>query len=358
MDNDKIETNNKDIKRKKKDEKLSFSKNDENTILDRDVKIMQNKLNGLFIKDFEDELKSENNINRKKKANSHRKKYFSIIPKLNISNANTGNNYKKKMNIHIMNYINSKDNNYIYLKNNSNYNFPKTKNSFNFINFNKNINNANNKNKNKNYIFSYLNTDTSRNREKLHQRNLSSGIKNHIKNENNSENNKILFGTKLGLLSKINLKNNYNKKNLSRNFNNINSEMSRTKHSDYTNTLDKNNYMISPRTLEQKTNDNKIKNIEIYQDYKGLLNLKNDENNKHLRISNDGAKNLKGNINNRINLTNINNIGNHNNSFGINNNFIKKCYLNSGNIINNSNNIILNIQNYYNRKNNKTYENK
>ena len=321
---------------------LSFSKNEEKNNT-------QNKSNGLFIKDFDDELKSENNMNRKKKANSHRKKYFNMIPKLNISNVNIGNNYKKNMNMNIINYMNNKDKDLINLKNNNNnYNNIKVKNSFNFLNFNKNITI---KNKNKNHIF--LNTDLSNNKDKIHPRNLSSGIKRNIQNKN-VENNKILFGTKLGLLTKINTKNNYNIKYLSRN-NNKNDEMSRTKQSEYTKSLEKNNYIITPRTLEQKdTKKNRIKNIEISQNYKGMIHLNNVEKNNNWKINNYAMKDMKKTI---ANVNNINNIGNDNNSFGLNNNFINKCYLNKGNIINNNNNIILNIQNYYNRKANKAYEN-
>ena len=340
LDNEKICTNN---KTKKKGVILSFSKNEEKNNV-------HNKSNRLFIKDFDDEINSETSINRKKKANSHRKKYFNMIPKLNISNNNIGNNYKKNMNIHIINYINNKDKDFINLKNNnnSNYNNARIKNSFNFLNFNKNIT-FKNKN-NKNYIFAYLNTNMSRNKEIIHNRNLSSGIKRNMQNSNNGENNNLLLGTKLGLLTKVNLKNNYNVKNLSRN--NKNEEMSRTKQTEYTKSLEKNNYILTPRTLEQKSiNNNRIANIEISQNSKGMINLKNIEKNKNWKINNNGIKNIK-----KTNI-NINNIGNDNNSFRLNNNFINKCYLNKGNIINNNNNIILNIQNYYNRKNNKTYEN-
>ena len=321
---------------------LSFSKNEEKNNA-------QNKSNGLFLKDVDDELKSENNMNRKKKANSHRKKYFNMIPKLNISNVNIGNNYKKNMNMNIINYMNKKDKDFINLKNNNNnYNNIRVKNSVNFLNFNKNITI---KNKIKNHIF--LNTDLSNNKDKIHQRNLSSGIKRNIQNKN-VDNNKILFGTKLGLLTKINTKNNYNIKNLSRT-NNKNDEMSRTKQSEYTKSLEKNNYIITPRTLEQKdTKNNRIKNIEISQNYKGMINLNNVEKKNNWKINNYAMKNMKKTI---ANVNNINSIGNDNNSFGLNNNFINKCYLNKGNIINNNNNIILNIQNYYNRKANKTYEN-
>ena len=313
---------------------LSLSKADENALFDKDKNNKQNKSNGPIINKIDDELKIGHNLNRKKKANSHRKKHLNMIPKLNISNANIGNNnYKKNMNIHIMNYTSNNNN----INNISKYNNPKIKNSFNFYNINKKINLV----ENKNIIFSYLKTDLSQNKEKHHQRNLSSGIKNQIQIKNN--NNKILFSTKLGLLSKINANNIYNNKNnLSRNNNNYEMNMNRTKNTDFKKSIEKNHIIITPRTLEQKSTTNRIKNIDICQNFKGMINFKN-----------SGNKNMnKINING-INLNNINNMGNDNNSFGLNNNFINKCYLNRGNIINNNNNIILNIQNYYNRKNNK-----
>ena len=324
--NDKIFTINNTNINKTKNKKiiLSLSKGDENVIFDKEQNYKQNKSNGPIIKELEEDLKIEHNFYRKKKANSHRKKYLNMIPKLNISNAAVGNNkYKKEMNMHIMNYACN--------NNKNNYNNPKTKNSFNFFNFNKNINLI--ENKKKNYIFSYLKTDLSQNKEKHQQRNLSSGIKNQIqiRNTKNSENKKIIFNTKLGFLSKLNVNNIYNnKKNLSRNNNNnCEMKMNRTKNTDFQKSLEKNNLIISPRTLDQKSNTNRIKNIDICHNNKNKINI------------------------NGINLNNINNMGNDNNSFGLNNNFINKCYLNRGNIINNNNNIILNIQNYYNRKNNK-----
>ena len=319
---------------------LTLSKTDENKLFDKDKKHKQNKSNGPIIKDHEGELKIGHNLNRKKKANSHRKKYLNMIPKLNISNTNiSNNNYKKNKNIYIMNSTSNNQN----INNNSNYNNPKVKNSFNFYNFNKNINLID---KNKNYIFSYLKTNLSQNKENHHQRNLSNDIKSQIHITKNTDNNKILFNTKLGILSKINVNNTYNnKKNLSRN-NNINFDMNknRTKNTNFKKSLEKNHLIITPRTLEPKSTTNRIKNIDICQNFKGIINFNN---------KNSGNKNMnKINING-INLNNINSMENDNNSFGLNNNFINKCYLNRGNIINNNNNIILNIQNYYNRKNNK-----
>jgi len=306
-----------------------------------------------FKKEFNNAIKIESSIIKKKKANSHRKKYFNMIPKLN----NTNTNIKKNMNI----YINNKDIN-INLKNNSNFNNSISK--YNYSNY-KNIN----INKNKNYIFSYLNTVMPKTSEKDNRRNLSSGIKDKIQISKNSKN-KILFGTKLGLLSKINLKNNINnniimlninnnynnRKHLSRNNNKID-DISRTKYSYFTKSSEKYNYTykITPRTLEQKTNNNnRINNFSICQNYNGITNLKNIDKNKTIKITNDEIKKInKININD-INLSNINNMGN-NKNFGLNN-LINESYLNRANTINN--NIILNIQNYYNRKNNKTYEKK
>ena len=326
---------------------LSLSNNDENLILNNKKNNNQNKSLVPFKHIFEDEIKMENNIIAKKKANSHRKKFFNMIPKLNYINTNIDPNLKQKKNVYIMDYINNKD------INNSNYSI--SKNNYN----NKNINS----NKNKNYILSYLNSGIPKNTEKDNKRNLSSGIKDKIQISKTSKNKKILFGTKLGLLSKVNFKNNINnniirlninnnnynnRSHLSRN-NNKNEDINRTKYSEFTKSSEKYNYIISPRTLEQKNNNNnRVTNFNVCQNYNGITNLKNIEKHKTLKLGGgEKIKKLNG-----INLSNINNIGN-NNNLGLNN-LINENYLNRANTINN--NIILNIKNYYNRKNNRTYD--
>ena len=339
-------------KKNKNKETIPFlSKTDENIIIDKEKNSIKNKLNEPFIKDKEEELKRENNITGRKKTNNHRKKYLNIMPKLNISNLNISNNNKKKININFMNYINNKDNceNLNSNNNNSIFNNSKSRNNNSLNYYNKNMPS------NKNYIFSYLNKDYTKNKEKIHQRNLSNIIINQLHNSKTTENknNKILIATELGLLSKkknnikennIVIFNNYKNRNLSRN--NNNDEISRTKRLDLTKSLEKNHYIISPRSLIQNKNGNNKERKII-----GVLNLKEKEQNKKWNINTNKIKNINNiNINqNGINLTNINNIGN-------NNKFINKYYLNNGNIINNNNNIILNIKNYYNRKNNKTYD--
>ena len=344
-------TNRNNSKDKKRDVIPSLSKTHENIHSERG-KFNQTKSNRPVINE---DLKTENNIVIRKKANSHRKKFFNMIPKLNISNTINGNNYKKHMNSHTLNYSNNKDN-YINLNNN---NF-KVKNNYNSFNYNNIIN------KDKNSIYSYLNTDVSKYKEKgARRRNLSKNITNQIKNyktcDSRNNNNNILFANKLGLLSKINLKNNLNNNiiTLNINNNNYNSELknlSRNSKIDeiyMTKTLEKNNYLISQRNLEQKNANNRIRNNGNIKNYKGVLNLKATEKNKKWKLNNEG-----NNLNLKTNDTNFSNNSNNfrNNNFGINQNFINKCYMNNGNIINNNNNIILNIQNYYNKKNTKKFD--
>jgi hypothetical protein len=325
----------------KKNETIPFlSKTDENIKLDKEK--YNNDKNNPLIKE---NLKTECNIIQEKKMNEHRKKYLNIIPKLNISNLNISNNNKKKY-INFINYIDNKDN-CIYLNSNCIINHSKSKNkNYSLYCYNRN----NNSNKNKNYIFSYLNKDYSK--EKTHKRNSSTIIKNQIPNSKTKENNKILFTSKIGLLSKVKNDNNYimlnNNVNLSRNEKN---EICRTKRLELTKSLEKNHYIITPRTLEQKKN-NRIRTNNIKEQFRGILDLKEIEKEKKWKWNNNK---IKKNLNlNQNDLTNINNIRNNNNKF------INKYYFNNGNIINNNNNIILNIKNYYDRKNNKmdSYNNK
>ena len=326
-----------------------LSKTDENILLDKEKCKKDKNQNDPFIKDT---LKTECNITQEKKMNDHRIKYFNIIPKLNISNINVSNNYKKKY-INFMNCIDNKDN-FINMNNNNGViNNSKTNNkNYSLYCYNKNKNN-NNTNVNKNYIFSYLNKDYNNIKEKIHKRNSSTTIKNHIQNSKTVGHNRILFATKLGLLSKVKHDNNMIMLNINNNLSrNENSEISKTKRLELTKSLDKNNYLISPRTLEQKRNHSIRTNNIIREQYKGIHLIEIGKNKKW--------NNNKNNINlyqNDINLKNINNNirNNSNNNNNNNNKYINKYYFNNGNIINNNNNIILNIQNYYNRKNKKTY---